>query len=51
LPAAKLQHGNDINMGKTRKSSTTIFQVCVKIKDVKEEKYTQQATGYAAETV
>jgi uncharacterized membrane-anchored protein len=27
------------------------FQVYVKIKNVKEEKNTQQATGYAAETV
>jgi hypothetical protein len=30
---------------------TTIFQVCVSIKNVKEKKNTQQATGYAAETV
>jgi hypothetical protein len=28
-----------------------IFQVCVQIKNVKENKNTQQATGYAAETV
>jgi hypothetical protein len=30
---------------------TTIFQVCIPIKNVKEKKNTQQATGYAAETV
>jgi hypothetical protein len=30
---------------------TTIFQVCVSIKNVKEKKNAQQATGYAAETV
>jgi hypothetical protein len=30
---------------------TTIFQVCVQIKNVKEKKNTQQATEYAAETV
>jgi hypothetical protein len=29
----------------------SIFQVCVKIKNVKEKKNTQQATGYAPETV
>ena len=28
-----------------------IFQVCVQTKNVKEKKNTQQATGYAAETV
>jgi hypothetical protein len=30
---------------------TTIFQVYVQIKNVKEKKNTQQATGYAAEKV
>jgi hypothetical protein len=30
---------------------TTIFQVCVQIKNVKEKKNTQQETGYAAQTV
>ena len=30
---------------------TTIFQVCVEIKNVKEKKNTQMATGYAAETI
>jgi hypothetical protein len=33
------------------KLKTTIFQVCVQIKKVKEKKKTQQAAGYAAETV
>jgi hypothetical protein len=33
------------------KVQTTIFQVCVEIKNVKDKKNTQQATGYAAETV
>ena len=28
---------------------TTIFQVCVQIKNVQDKKYTQQTTGYAAE--
>jgi hypothetical protein len=30
---------------------TTIFQVCVKIKNVKEKKNTQQATGYNSFTL
>jgi hypothetical protein len=30
---------------------TAFFQVCIKIKNVKEKKNTQQATRYAAETV
>jgi hypothetical protein len=44
-------HINKQNGGTTSTSRTTIFQVCVQIKNVKEKKNTQQATGHAAETV
>jgi hypothetical protein len=42
---------NKQNLAELASLETTIFQVCVKRKNVKEKKNTQQATGYAAETV
>jgi hypothetical protein len=40
---------NKQNLAELASLETTIFQVCVKRKNVKEKKNTQEATGYAAE--